>query len=158
MGMAPSWHSLSLFIARFIAAVLYHLFRMQTSGARRRWLKNLSVKKIASSLQCSDAFHRNLSRSMANYAGYSQEAIFYSPLPILRRALSMPHLCLWRIWCLRILSEKSLLLSVGDLSQPWSISILNPLMTLPLSFAELYALACAERLYSILGPRGSERQ
>ena len=94
MGMVLILTPLSLFIARFIAKRSYHLFRIQTQarGAQTQMIEeSLSQESLLQAFNAQDAFHRKFIEINGDYAGYSQEAIFFTPPPLIqRRALSMP--------------------------------------------------------------------
>ena len=156
MGMVLILTPLSLFIARFIAKRSYHLFRMQTQarGAQTQMIEeSLSQESLLQALNAQDAFHRKFIEINADYAGYSQEAIFYSSTvnPATRFVNALIYALVTGLGAFRILSGTGF--TVGQL-----VTFLNyvnqytkPFNDISSVLAELQsALACAERLYSIL--------
>ncbi|WP_455165973.1 ABC transporter ATP-binding protein [Streptococcus sp.] len=147
---------LSLFIARFIAKRSYHLFRMQTQarGAQTQMIEeSLSQESLLQAFNAQDAFHRKFIEINGDYAGYSQEAIFYSSTvnPATRFVNALIYALVTGFGAFRILSGTTF--TVGQL-----VTFLNyvnqytkPFNDISSVLAELQsALACAERLYSIL--------
>ena len=147
---------LSLFIARFIAKRSYHLFRMQTQarGAQTQMIEeSLSQESLLQAFNAQDAFHRKFIEINGDYAAYSQEAIFYSSTvnPATRFVNALIYALVTGFGAFRILSGTSF--TVGQL-----VTFLNyvnqytkPFNDISSVLAELQsALACAERLYSIL--------
>ena len=147
---------LSLFIARFIAKRSYHLFRMQTQarGAQTQMIEeSLSQESLLQAFNAQDAFHRKFIEINDDYAGYSQEAIFYSSTvnPATRFVNALIYALVTGFGAFRILSGTSF--TVGQL-----VTFLNyvnqytkPFNDISSVLAELQsALACAERLYIIL--------
>ena len=156
MGMVLILTPLSLFIARFIAKRSYHLFRMQTQarGAQTQMIEeSLSQESLLQAFNAQDAFHRKFIEINADYAGYSQEAIFYSSTvnPATRFVNALIYALVTGLGAFRILSGTGF--TVGQL-----VTFLNyvnqytkPFNDISSVLAELQsALACAERLYSIL--------
>ena len=156
MGMVLILTPLSLFIARFIAKRSYHLFRMQTQarGAQTQMIEeSLSQESLLQAINAQDAFHRKFIEINADYAGYSQEAIFYSSTvnPATRFVNALIYALVTGLGAFRILSGTGF--TVGQL-----VTFLNyvnqytkPFNDISSVLAELQsALACAERLYSIL--------
>ena len=156
MGMVLILTPLSLFIARFIAKRSYHLFRMQTQarGAQTQMIEeSLSQESLLQAFNAQDAFHRKFIEINGDYAGYSQEAIFYSSTvnPATRFVNALIYALVTGFGAVRILSGTSF--TVGQL-----VTFLNyvnqytkPFNDISSILAELQsALACAERLYSIL--------
>ena len=156
MGMVLILTPLSLFIARFIAKRSYHLFRMQTQarGAQTQMIEeSLSQESLLQAFNAQDAFHRKFIEINGDYAGYSQEAIFYSSTvnPATRFINALIYALVTGFGAFRILSGTSF--TVGQL-----VTFLNyvnqytkPFNDISSVLAELQsALACAERLYSIL--------
>jgi ATP-binding cassette, subfamily B, multidrug efflux pump len=81
MGMVLILTPLSLFIARFIAKRSYHLFRMQTQarGAQPQMIEeSLSQESLLQAFNAQNQFKDKFIEINGDYAGYSQEAIFYS--------------------------------------------------------------------------------
>ena len=147
---------LSLFIARFIAKRSYHLFRMQTQalGAQTQMIEeSLSQESLLQAFNAQDAFHRKFIEINGDYAGYSQEAIFYSSTvnPATRFVNALIYALVTGFGAFRILSGTTF--TVGQL-----MTFLNyvnqytkPFNDISSVLAELQsALACVERLYSIL--------
>ena len=156
MGMVLILTPLSLFIARFIAKRSYHLFRMQTQarGAQTQMIEeSLSQESLLQAFNAQDAFHRKFIEINGDYAGYSQEAIFYSSTvnPATRFVNALIYVLVTGFGAFRILSGTGF--TVGQL-----VTFLNyvnqytkPFNDISSVLAELQsALACAERLYSIL--------
>ena len=156
MGMVLILTPLSLFIARFIAKRSYHLFRMQTQarGAQTQMIEeSLSQESLLQAFNAQDAFHRKFIEINGDYAGYSQEAIFYSSTvnPATRFVNALIYALVTGFGAFRILSGTSF--TVGQL-----VTFLNyvnqytkPFNDISSVLAELQsALACAERLYCIL--------
>lgn len=156
MGMVLILTPLSLFIARFIAKRSYHLFRMQTQarGAQTQMIEeSLSQESLLQAFNAQDAFQRKFIEINGDYAGYSQEAIFYSSTvnPATRFVNALIYALVTGFGAFRILSGTGF--TVGQL-----VTFLNyvnqytkPFNDISSVLAELQsALACAERLYSIL--------
>ena len=156
MGMVLILTPLSLFIARFIAKRSYHLFRMQTQarGDQTQMIEeSLSQESLLQAFNAQDAFHRKFIEINGDYAAYSQEAIFYSSTvnPATRFVNALIYALVTGFGAFRILSGTGF--TVGQL-----VTFLNyvnqytkPFNDISSVLAELQsALACAERLYSIL--------
>ena len=156
MGMVLILTPLSLFIARFIAKRSYHLFRMQTQarGAQTQMIEeSLSQESLLQAFNAQAAFHRKFIEINGDYAGCSQEAIFYSSTvnPATRFVNALIYALVTGFGAVRILSGTSF--TVGQL-----VTFLNyvnqytkPFNDISSVLAELQsALACAERLYSVL--------
>ncbi|MFS9090996.1 ABC transporter ATP-binding protein [Streptococcus australis] len=156
MGMVLILTPLSLFIARFIAKRSYHLFRMQTQarGAQTQMIEeSLSQESLLQAFNAQAAFHRKFIEINGDYAGYSQEAIFYSSTvnPATRFVNALIYALVTGFGAFRILSGTGF--TVGQL-----VTFLNyvnqytkPFNDISSVLAELQsALACAERLYSVL--------
>lgn len=156
MGMVLILTPLSLFIARFIAKRSYRLFRMQTQarGTQTQMIEeSLSQESLLQAFNAQDAFHRKFIEINGDYAGYSQEAIFYSSTvnPATRFVNALIYALVTGFGAFRILSGTSF--TVGQL-----VTFLNyvnqytkPFNDISSVLAELQsALACAERLYSVL--------
>ena len=156
MGMVLILTPLSLFIARFIAKRSYHLFRMQTQarGAQTQMIEeSLSQESLLQAFNAQDAFHRKFIEINGDYAGYSQEAIFYSSTvnPATRFVNALIYALVTGFGAFRILSGTGF--TVGQLVT--FVNYVNqytkPFNDISSVLAELQsALACAERLYSIL--------
>ena len=156
MGMVLILTPLSLFIARFIAKRSYHLFRMQTQarGVQTQMIEeSLSQESLLQAFNAQAAFHRKFIEINGDYAGCSQEAIFYSSTvnPATRFVNALIYALVTGFGAFRILSGTTF--TVGQL-----VTFLNyvnqytkPFNDISSVLAELQsALACAERLYCIL--------
>ena len=156
MGMVLILTPLSLFIARFIAKRSYHLFRMQTQarGAQTQMVEeSLSQESLLQAFNAQDQFKDKFIEINGDYAGYSQEAIFYSSTvnPATRFVNALIYALVTGFGAFRILSGTGF--TVGRL-----VTFLNyvnqytkPFNDISSVLAELQsALACAERLYSVL--------
>ena len=156
MGMVLILTPLSLFIARFIAKRSYHLFRMQTQarGAQTQMIEeSLSQESLLQAFNAQDQFKDKFIEINGDYAGYSQEAIFYSSTvnPATRFVNALIYALVTGFGSFRILSGTGF--TVGQL-----VTFLNyvnqytkPFNDISSVLAELQsALACAERLYSVL--------
>lgn len=156
MGMVLILTPLSLFIARFIAKRSYHLFRMQTQarGAQTQMIEeSLSQESLLQAFNAQDQFKDKFIKINGDYAGYSQEAIFYSSTvnPATRFVNALIYALVTGFGAFWILSGTGF--TVGQL-----VTFLNyvnqytkPFNDISSVLAELQsALACAERLYSIL--------
>lgn len=156
MGMVLILTPLSLFIARFIAKRSYHLFRMQTQarGAQTQMIEeSLSQESLLQALNAQKQFKDKFIEINGDYAAYSQEAIFYSSTvnPATRFVNALIYALVTGFGAFRILSGTGF--TVGQL-----VTFLNyvnqytkPFNDISSVLAELQsALACAERLYSVL--------
>ena len=156
MGMVLILTPLSLFIARFIAKRSYHLFRMQTQarGTQTQMIEeSFSQESLLQAFNAQDQFKDKFIEINDDYAGYSQEAIFYSSTvnPATRFVNALIYALVTGFGAFRILSGTSF--TVGQL-----VTFLNyvnqytkPFNDISSVLAELQsALACAERLYSVL--------
>ena len=156
MGMVLILTPLSLFIARFIAKRSYHLFRMQTQarGAQTQMIEeSLSQESLLQAFNAQNQFKDKFIEINGDYAGYSQEAIFYSSTvnPATRFVNALIYALVTGVGAFRILSGTGF--TVGQL-----VTFLNyvnqytkPFNDISSVLAELQsALACAERLYSVL--------
>lgn len=156
MGMVLILTPLSLFIARFIAKRSYHLFRMQTQarGAQTQMIEeSLSQESLLQAFNAQNQFKDKFIKINGDYASYSQEAIFYSSTvnPATRFVNALIYALVTGFGAFRILSGTTF--TVGQL-----VTFLNyvnqytkPFNDISSVLAELQsALACAERLYSIL--------
>ena len=156
MGMVLILTPLSLFIARFIAKRSYHLFQMQTQarGAQTQMIEeSLSQESLLQAFNAQDQFKDKFIEINGDYAGYSQEAIFYSSTvnPATRFVNALIYALVTGFGAFRILSGTGF--TVGQL-----VTFLNyvnqytkPFNDISSVLAELQsALACAERLYSVL--------
>ena len=146
---------LSLFLARFIAAKSYRFYQRQTAtrGKQTQFVEEMLNQE--SLLQVFNAQEETLSQFKAvneKYADYSQAAVFYSSTvnPATRFVNSLIYALLTGVGALRIMAGA---FSVGQL-----VTFLNyvnqytkPFNDISSVMSEMQsALACAERLYSIL--------
>lgn len=156
MGMVLILTPLSLFIARFITKRSYHLFRMQTlaRGAQTQMVEeSLSQESLLQAFNAQNQFKDKFIEINGDYAGYSQEAIFYSSTvnPATRFVNALIYALVTGFGAFRILSGTGF--TVGQL-----VTFLNyvnqytkPFNDISSVLAELQsALACAERLYNVL--------
>ena len=156
MGIVLILTPLSLFIARFIAKRSYHLFRMQTQarGAQTQMIEeSLSQESLLQAFNAQGQFKDKFIEINGDYAGYSQEAIFYSSTvnPATRFVNALIYALVTGFGAFRILSRTGF--TIGQL-----VTFLNyvnqytkPFNDISSVLAELQsALACAERLYSVL--------
>ena len=156
MGMVLILTPLSLFIARFIAKRSYHLFRMQTQarGTQTQMIEeSLSQESLLQAFNAQGQFKDKFIEINGDYAGYSQEAIFYSSTvnPATRFVNALIYALVTGFGAFHILSGTGF--TVGQL-----VTFLNyvnqytkPFNDISSVLAELQsALACAERLYSVL--------
>ena len=156
MGMVLILTPLSLFIARFITKRSYHLFRMQTQarGAQTQMVEeSLSQESLLQAFNAQNQFKDKFIEINGDYAGYSQEAIFYSSTvnPATRFVNALIYALVTGFGAFRILSGTGF--TVGQL-----VTFLNyvnqytkPFNDISSVLAELQsALACAERLYNVL--------
>ena len=147
---------LSMVISRFIAKRSYHLFQKQTEtrGIQTQLIEeSLSQQTIIQSFNAQEDFIQRLHEANANYAGYSQSAIFYSSTvnPSTRFVNALIYALLAGVGAYRIMIGSTL--TIGRL-----VTFLNyvqqytkPFNDISSVLAELQsALACAERVYGVL--------
>ena len=147
---------LSMVISRFIAKRSYHLFQKQTEtrGIQTQLIEeSLTQQNIIQSFNAQEEFIERLHEANDNYAGYSQSAIFYSSTvnPSTRFVNALIYALLAGVGALRIMAGSTL--TVGRL-----VTFLNyaqqytkPFNDISSVLAELQsALACAERVYTVL--------
>ena len=147
---------LSMVISRFIAKRSYHLFQKQTEtrGIQTQLIEeSLSQQTIIQSFNAQEDFIQRLHEANANYAGYSQSAIFYSSTvnPSTRFVNALIYALLAGVGAYRIMMGS--ILTIGRL-----VTFLNyvqqytkPFNDISSVLAELQsALACAERVYAVL--------
>ena len=147
---------LSMVISRFIAKRSYHLFQKQTEtrGIQTQLIEeSLSQQTIIQSFNAQEDFIQRLHEANANYAGYSQSAIFYSSTvnPSTRFVNALIYALLAGVGAYRIMMGS--ILTIGRL-----VTFLNyvqqytkPFNDISSVLAELQsALACAERVYGVL--------
>jgi len=144
---------LSMVISRFIAKRSYHLFQKQTGIQTQLIEESLTQQNIIQSFNAQEEFIERLHEANDNYAGYSQSAIFYSSTvnPSTRFVNALIYALLAGVGALRIMAGSTL--TVGRL-----VTFLNyvqqytkPFNDISSVLAELQsALACAERVYTVL--------
>lgn len=147
---------LSMVISRFIAKRSYHLFQKQTEtrGIQTQLIEeSLSQQTIIQSFNAQTEFIQRLHEANANYASYSQSAIFYSSTvnPSTRFVNALIYALLAGVGAYRIMMGSTL--TIGRL-----VTFLNyvqqytkPFNDISSVLAELQsALACAERVYAVL--------
>ena len=147
---------LSMVISRFIAKKSYHLFQKQTEsrGIQTQLIEeSLTQQTIIQSFNAQEEFIERLHEANDNYAGYSQSAIFYSSTvnPSTRFVNALIYALLAGVGAFRIMMGSTL--TVGRL-----VTFLNyvqqytkPFNDISSVLAELQsALACAERVYTVL--------
>ena len=147
---------LSMLIARFIARKSYKLFQKQTTarGLQTQLIEeSLSQESLIQSFNAQEQFIANFTKGNESYADYSQEAIFYSSTvnPATRFVNALIYAMIVGFGAARIFNGSSF--TVGQL-----VTFLNyvnqytkPFNDISSVMAELQsALACAERLYTIL--------
>lgn len=147
---------LSMVISRFIAKRSYYLFQKQTEsrGIQTQLIEeSLTQQNIIQSFNAQEEFIERLHEANDNYAGYSQSAIFYSSTvnPSTRFVNALIYALLAGVGAFRIMIGSTL--TVGRL-----VTFLNyvqqytkPFNDISSVLAELQsALACAERVYTVL--------
>ena len=147
---------LSMVISRFIAKKSYHLFQKQTEtrGIQTQLIEeSLTQQTIIQSFNAQEEFIQKLHEANDTYAGYSQSAIFYSSTvnPSTRFVNALIYALLAGVGAFRIMMGSTL--TVGRL-----VTFLNyvqqytkPFNDISSVLAELQsALACAERVYTVL--------
>lgn len=147
---------LSMLIADFIARKSYKLFQKQTTarGLQTQFIEeSLSQESLIQSFNAQEQFIANFTKGNESYADYSQEAIFYSSTvnPATRFVNALIYAMIVGFGAARIINGSSF--TVGQL-----VTFLNyvnqytkPFNDISSVMAELQsALACVERLYTIL--------
>ena len=147
---------LSLLIARFIAKRSYTLFQEQTKarGLQTQLIEeSLTQESLIQSFNAQDQFRKSFKETNETYAKYSQSAIFYSSTvnPATRFVNALIYAVVAGFGAIRIISGSHF--TVGQL-----VTFLNyvnqytkPFNDISSVLSELQsALACAERLYSVL--------
>lgn len=155
MGMTIVLTPLSLYLARFIANRSYVFFGQQTQkrGQQTQLIdESISQEDLIHSLGAQEDFIRRFKKTNEQYAQASKQAIFYSSTvnPSTRFINALIYLLLTGVGALRIMS--------GDLSVGQLTTFLNyvnqytkPFNDISSVLSEMQsALACADRLYSIL--------
>lgn len=147
---------LSLFIARFIARKSYSLFQKQTQarGFQTQLIEeSLTQESLIQAFNAQDQFEAAFHDSNEAYAGYSQDAIFYSSTvnPSTRFVNALIYALVVGFGAVRIINGSRF--TVGEL-----VTFLNyvnqytkPFNDISSVLSELQsALACAERVYTVL--------
>lgn len=147
---------LSLLIARFIAKRSYKLFQQQTysRGLQTQFIEeSLNQESLIQAFNAQEQFMEQFVDINESYADYSQEAIFYSSTvnPSTRFVNALIYAVIAGFGALRIIQGANF--TVGRL-----VTFLNyvnqytkPFNDISAVLSELQsAIACAERLYSIL--------
>ena len=147
---------LSLLIARFIAKRSYTLFQKQTKarGLQTQLIEeSLTQESLIQSFNAQDQFRKAFKGTNESYANYSQSAVFYSSTvnPATRFVNALIYAVVAGFGAVRIISGSHF--TVGQL-----VTFLNyvnqytkPFNDISSVLSELQsALACAERLYSVL--------
>jgi len=147
---------LSLLIARFIAKRSYTLFQAQTKarGLQTQLIEeSLTQESLIQSFNAQDQFRTAFKGTNESYANYSQSAVFYSSTvnPATRFVNALIYAVVAGFGAIRIISGSHF--TVGQL-----VTFLNyvnqytkPFNDISSVLSELQsALACAERLYSVL--------
>ena len=147
---------LSLLIARFITKRSYTLFQAQTKarGLQTQLIEeSLTQESLIQSFNAQDQFRKAFKGTNESYAKYSQSAVFYSSTvnPATRFVNAMIYAVVAGFGAVRIISGSHF--TVGQL-----VTFLNyvnqytkPFNDISSVLSELQsALACAERLYSVL--------
>ena len=144
------------FIARFIAKRSYTLFQKQTKarGLQTQLIEeSLTQESLIQSFNAQDQFRKAFKGTNESYANYSQSAVFYSSTvnPATRFVNALIYAVVAGFGAVRIISGSHF--TVGQL-----VTFLNyvnqytkPFNDISSVLSELQsALACAERLYSVL--------
>ena len=147
---------LSLFLARFIAKKSFSFFQHQTQarGAQTQLIEeSLTQESLIQTFNAQDQFDTAFTRSNQTYADYSQAAIFYSSTvnPSTRFINALIYALIVGFGAVRIIQGTGF--TVGQL-----VTFLNyvnqytkPFNDISSVMSELQsALACAERIYSVL--------
>ena len=147
---------LSLFLARFIAKKSFSFFKRQTQarGAQTQLIEeSLTQESLIQAFNAQEQFDAAFTRSNQTYADYSQAAIFYSSTvnPSTRFINALIYALIVGFGAVRIIQGTGF--TVGQL-----VTFLNyvnqytkPFNDISSVMSELQsALACAERIYSVL--------
>ena len=147
---------LSLFLARFIAKKSFSFFQRQTQarGAQTQLIEeSLTQESLIQAFNAQEQFDTAFTRSNQTYADYSQAAIFYSSTvnPSTRFINALIYALIVGFGAVRIIQGTGF--TVGQL-----VTFLNyvnqytkPFNDISSVMSELQsALACAERIYSVL--------
>lgn len=146
---------LSLFLARFIAKKSYSLYQNQTKsrGSQTQFIEEMiSQESLIQTFNAQEEAVEQFTSINEKYANYSQGAIFYSSTvnPSTRFINSLIYGLLAGVGALRIMSGA---FSVGQLTTflNYVTQYTKPFNDISYVMSEMQsAIACAERLYSIL--------
>lgn len=146
---------LSLFLARFIAKKSYSLYQNQTKsrGSQTQFIEEMiSQESLIQTFNAQEEVVEQFTNINEKYANYSQGAIFYSSTvnPSTRFINSLIYGLLAGVGALRIMSGA---FSVGRLTTflNYVTQYTKPFNDISSVMSEMQsAIACAERLYSIL--------
>lgn len=146
---------LSLFLARFIAKKSYSLYQNQTKsrGSQTQFIEEMiSQESLIQTFNAQEEVVEQFTNINEKYANYSQGAIFYSSTvnPSTRFINSLIYGLLSGVGALRIMSGA---FSVGQLTTflNYVTQYTKPFNDISSVMSEMQsAIACAERLYSIL--------
>lgn len=146
---------LSLFLARFIAKKSYSLYQNQTKsrGSQTQFIEEMiSQESLIQTFNAQEEAVEQFTSINEKYANYSQGAIFYSSTvnPSTRFINSLIYGLLAGVGALRIMSGA---FSVGQLTTflNYVTQYTKPFNDISSVMSEMQsAIACAERLYSIL--------
>ncbi|MGT2907886.1 ABC transporter ATP-binding protein [Streptococcus dentiloxodontae] len=147
---------LSLVVARFIAQRSYHLYQNQTRtrGLQTQLIEeSISQESLIQSLNAQEQVMANFQKTNAEYAHYSQGAIFYSSTvnPATRFVNALIYALMAGFGAYRIMTGANF--TVGQLTTflNYVTQYTKPFNDISSVLSELQsALACAERLYMIL--------
>lgn len=147
---------LSLFVARFIAKKSYLLFRKQTKtrGYQSQLIEeSLRQEALIQSFNAQEQFMADFKQSNEAYADVSQDAIFYSSTvnPSTRFINALIYALIVGVGAIRIMHGSRF--TVGELTTflNYVNQYTKPFNDISSVMSELQsALACAERIYSVL--------
>ena len=147
---------LSLFVARFIAKKSYLLFRKQTKarGYQSQLIEeSLRQEALIQSFNAQEQFMADFKQSNEAYADVSQDAIFYSSTvnPSTRFINALIYALIVGVGAIRIMHGSRF--TVGELTTflNYVNQYTKPFNDISSVLSELQsALACAERIYSVL--------
>ena len=147
---------LSLFVARFIAKKSYLLFRKQTKarGYQSQLIEeSLRQELLIQSFNAQEQFMADFKQSNEAYADVSQDAIFYSSMvnPSTRFINALIYALIVGVGAIRIMHGSRF--TVGELTTflNYVNQYTKPFNDISSVLSELQsALACAERVYSVL--------
>ena len=147
---------LSLFVARFIAKKSYLLFRKQTKarGYQSQLIEeSLRQELLIQSFNAQEQFMADFKQSNEAYADVSQDAIFYSSMvnPSTRFINALIYALIVGVGAIRIMHGSRF--TIGELTTflNYVNQYTKPFNDISSVLSELQsALACAERIYSVL--------